>query len=71
MFKADAAEFMNLLFEFEDSARSDPDEENEILTYLLSTHAKVASTLGASFAPYLPRVMPQLLSAAATKQEIQ
>ncbi|KAG9049500.1 hypothetical protein FS837_010096, partial [Tulasnella sp. UAMH 9824] len=70
-FKADVAEFMNLLFEIEDSARSDPDEENEILTYLLSTYAKVASTLGASFAPYLPRVMPQLLSAAATKQEMK
>lgn len=41
------------------------------MTYLLSTYAKVASTLGASFAPYLPQVMPQLLSAAATKQEMK
>ncbi|KAG8910757.1 hypothetical protein FRC01_006145, partial [Tulasnella sp. 417] len=71
LFKADATEFMNLLFEIEDSAREDPDEENEILTYLLSTYAKVASTLGSGFAPYLPRVMPQLLSAAATKQEMK
>ncbi|KIO21702.1 hypothetical protein M407DRAFT_217658, partial [Tulasnella calospora MUT 4182] len=70
-FKADAAEFMNLLFEIEESAQEDPDEENEISTYLLATYAKVASTLGASFASYLPRVMPQVLSAAATKQEMK
>ncbi|KAG8991876.1 hypothetical protein FRB90_001198 [Tulasnella sp. 427] len=70
-FKRDAPEFMGLLFEIGDSVRSDPDVDHETVNYLLSTYSKVASTLGQSFAPYLPRVMPEILSAAAIKQEMK
>lgn len=38
--------------------------------YLISTWAKVCQALGTEFEPYLPVVMPPLLTAASAKADV-
>ncbi|KZT64897.1 ARM repeat-containing protein [Daedalea quercina L-15889] len=68
IFRPDANTFVELLMRIQNSP---PDLQDTMLThYLIATWAKVCQAMGEEFEPYLPVVMPPLLSAASTKTEV-
>ncbi|KAI0821251.1 ARM repeat-containing protein [Irpex lacteus] len=69
VFRPDASGFIELLMRIQNTpaeAESDP----MLGHYLIATWAKVCQALGPEFEPYLPVVMPPLLTAAAAKADL-
>ncbi|KAK4528301.1 hypothetical protein GAYE_SCF54G6238 [Galdieria yellowstonensis] len=67
-FGGDAAEVMDLLVRTQ-SAQLEPDDPQA--AYLMQAYARICRCLREAFVPYLPYVMPALLSAAKIKPDIE
>ncbi|KAJ7061031.1 armadillo-type protein [Mycena amicta] len=68
MFLPDAHTFVDLLIRIQKSP-SDPND-TQLGHYLIATWAKVCQAMGNEFEPYLPVVMPNLLTTASAKTDI-
>ncbi|KAF7316133.1 hypothetical protein MIND_00131400 [Mycena indigotica] len=68
LFLPDAHTLVDLLIRIQKSP-SDPGD-TQIGYYLIATWAKVCQAMGTEFEPYLPVVMPSLLSTASAKTDI-
>ncbi|KAI0090866.1 ARM repeat-containing protein [Irpex rosettiformis] len=68
VFRPDANAFIELLMRVQNT--SSEAEDAMLGHYLIATWAKVCQALGPEFEPYLPVVMPPLLTAAAAKADL-
>ncbi|TFK20034.1 ARM repeat-containing protein [Coprinopsis marcescibilis] len=68
IFRPDSSSLIESLMRIQNSPR-DPND-TQVMHYLISTWAKVCQALGPEFEPYLPVVMPSLLTTASAKADI-
>ena len=68
VFRPDSSTLIELLIRIQKSPH-DPND-TQLTHYLISTWAKVCQAMGEEFEPYLPVVMPSLLTTASAKADI-